>query len=356
MKIRNPIALKLTPLFILIFSIQFLLLSCGRQHPRSVTSGSEDEGWIGVYVQDLDDELRRYLDIKELTGVLVNDVIDDGPAEKAGLKEEDVIVKFDGRRVRNTRDLTRAVGRSAPSSKVKMEIMRAGRKMKLTLRVGEKQQSSYSFRNRSRRRAPRVFSFRGSRRPWLGVQMANLNKDLARYFDADEQAGVLILSVAKDSPAEKAELKAGDIILKIDGENIADTDDLSAVISDYGSGDEIEIEIKRKNKIKTVKVELERSSRRSSFDFNTEELEDWDREMQEWKYSLNEWKHGFNKDRIYDLESRIRREIENSIEIELPEIEIELNHIGEEIEREMRRLSEELKDLRIDVRINEIIL
>ena len=356
MKIKNPIALKLTPLFIIIFSIQLLLLGCGRQHPDSAYNDSEDEGWIGVYVQDLDDELRRYLDIKERTGVLVNDVIDDGPAEKAGLQEEDVIVKFDGRRVRNTRDLTRTVGRAAPRSKVKMEIMRDGRKMKLTLRVGEKQRSSYSYRNRSRKRSPRVSAFRGSRRPWLGVKMANLSKDLARYFGSDENEGVLILSVVKDSPAEKAELKAGDIILKIDGKNITDTDNLSTVISDYGSGDEIEIEIRRKGKIKNIKVELERSSRRSYYDFNKGELEDWKQEMQEWKYSLNEWKDDFNKDRIYDLESRIRREIENSIEIELPEVEIELNHIGEELEREMRRLNEELKDLRIEVRINEVVL
>ena len=64
----------------------------------------------------------------------------------------------------------------------------------------------------------------------------------------------------------------------------------------------------------------------------------------------------FNNDRIYDLESRIRRKIENSIEIELPEVEIELNHIGEELEREMRRLNEELKDLRIEVRIHEVVL
>lgn len=190
MKIKNPIALKLTPLFIIIFSIQLLLLSCGRQRPHSVYNDSEDEGWIGVYVQDLDDELRRYLDIKERTGVMVNNVIADGPGEKAGLKEEDVIVRFDGRRVRNTRDLTRAVKRAAPRSKVKMEIMRDGGKKTLTLRVGEKERSSYSYRNGSRRRAPRVFSFRGGRRPWLGVQMANLNNDLAEYFGADEQAGV----------------------------------------------------------------------------------------------------------------------------------------------------------------------
>ena len=356
MKIKNPIALKLTPLFIIIFSIQLLVLSCGRHHPRSVYNNSEDEGWIGVYVQDLDDELRRYLDIKERTGVMVNNVIADGPGEKAGLKEEDVIVKFDGRRVRNTRDLTRVVKRAAPRSKVKMEIMRDGGKKTLTLRVGEKERSSYSYRNGSRRRAPRVFSFRGGRRPWFGVQMANLNNDLAGYFGADEQAGVLILSVVKDSPAERAELKAGDIILKIDGDSIVDTDELSSLISDYDSGDEIEIEIKRKGKIKKIKVELEGSSRRSYYDFNREELDDWKQEMQEWKYGLNEWKQDFKNERLYDLESRIRHEIEKSIEIEIPEVEIELNHIGEEIEREMRRLNDELKDLRINIRINEIIL
>jgi len=233
--------------------------------------------------------------------------------------------------------------------------MRDGRKKTLTLRVGEKERSSYSYRNRSRR-APRVFSFRGGRRPWLGVQMANLNNDLAGYFGADEQAGVLILSVVKDSPAERAELKAGDIILKIDGDSIVDTDELSSLILDYDSGDEIEIEIKRKGKIKNIKVELEGSSRRSYYDFNREELDDWKQEMQEWKYGLNEWKQDFNNERLYDLESRIRHEIEKSIEIEIPEVEIELNHIGEEIEREMRRLNDELKDLRINIRINETIL
>ena len=186
--------------------------------------------------------------------------------------------------------------------------------------------------------------------------MANLNNDLAGYFGADEQAGVLILSVVKDSPAERAELKAGDIILKIDGDSIVDTDELSSLISDYDSGDEIEIEIKRKGKIKSIKVELEGSSRRSYYDFNGEELDDWKQEMQEWKYGLNEWKQDFNNERLYDLESRIRHEIEKSIEIEIPKVEIELNRIGKEIEREMRRLNDELKDLRINIRINEIIL
>ncbi|RMF56859.1 MAG: PDZ domain-containing protein, partial [Calditrichaeota bacterium] len=105
---RSPL-----PLVVFLFAAQILLQSCGPQGPsgsrRTTDRDRDGGGWIGVYVQDLDRDLREYLGVDAPYGVLVNEVLPDSPAERAGLREEDVITKFAGRRIRNTRDLTRAV-------------------------------------------------------------------------------------------------------------------------------------------------------------------------------------------------------------------------------------------------------
>ncbi|MFQ5677800.1 MAG: PDZ domain-containing protein, partial [bacterium] len=320
-------------LFFLVATLPLLFNNCGGNGPRSVSSTRDHDGWIGVYVQDLDDELRHYLDIDERRGVLVNDVIEDSPADKAGLKKEDVIIRFNGKRIRNSRDLARAIDRVKPRSRVKVEIVRNNDHRTVRLRIGEKPRTVIS-RNRFRNRAPRFFSFRGGR-PWLGVELADLNRDLAPYFKTKEHRGVLILSIVEDSPADKADLKAGDVILKVAGDRITRASALTKILTDYDSGDEIELDIRRDGKNKTVKVELEESDWDGHFEFDRESFEDWQHDMQSWKDDIEELKHelrnrhrDFERKQIDDLRSKIRHNIErnilDNIEIQIPEIDIEL--------------------------------
>jgi len=92
--------------------------------------------------------------------------------------------------------------------------------------------------------------------PYLGVQLHELNEDLAGYFGVKEEEGVLILSVEEDSPAEEAGLKAGDIIIKFDDETVSEPEDIHEIMSELEEDDEVTIEILRHNRKQTIKVTL----------------------------------------------------------------------------------------------------
>ncbi|MFQ5648655.1 MAG: PDZ domain-containing protein [bacterium] len=305
-KTRHPRLSSHVSRFAIIFALlPVFFLNCGRQGPRAY--GKSGDGWIGVYVQDIDKELRSYLNLKSSRGVLVNSVVADSPADDAGLQEEDVIIRFDGKPVRNTRRLTRAVRKAAPGEKVKMEILRDEKKKKLTIRIGERPQNYTRERHRwpGAPIPPRSFSFHLSR-PSLGIHTADLNDDLAEYFDMDESEGVLILSVAEDSPAEDAGLKAGDVILKLADERIRDREDLLEALAELDEDEKVEIEIKRNGKNKKLSVEIDDEH---SYHFDRENLKGLKDDLREWRHDLNEWRFHFDRDEIED-EIRARLELD----------------------------------------------
>ncbi|MFQ6112707.1 MAG: PDZ domain-containing protein, partial [bacterium] len=269
-------------LFAILFILApILLANCRPQGPHSRASEHEQHGWLGVYVQDLDEDLRRYLDIEERHGVLINDVAEDSPAEDAGLREEDVIIRFDGKRIRNSKELSRAIRSKEPGDRVKIEIIRDGKRKKIALRIAERPRRFYSRYDREPRSF--YFPFRRYRRPWLGVHMAELNQDLAEYFNVNERDGVLILSVEEDSPAEDSGLKAGDVMTQIDDKKIRDTEDVEDIIQDKDVGDEVEIKIIRRGNEQTVKVELGKAPRSYSWYWDRDQVQYWKEEMKNWK-------------------------------------------------------------------------
>jgi predicted metalloprotease with PDZ domain len=213
------------------------------------------KGWIGVSVQELTPSLRDAMSLGNRTGLLINNVVENSPAEDAGLQEEDVLLEFNGQKVERTRTLSRLVRRIDPGTEVKVKIFRDGDEKTIDLTVGRLRTSRsgvYSFGSGNN-----VF-FMG-RRPMLGVQVHDMDDDLAAYFKVKKNEGVLILGVNEDSPAEAAGLKSGDVILKIDSEPVRDYEDLTDLLADYEDGDEVEIEYIRRGSKKTVIVELEAS-------------------------------------------------------------------------------------------------
>ncbi|RMF59678.1 MAG: PDZ domain-containing protein, partial [Calditrichaeota bacterium] len=297
-----------------------------------------------VYVQDLDRDLREYLGVDAPYGVLVNEVLPDSPAERAGLREEDVIIRFAGRRVRNTRDLTRAVERAEPGDKVKLEVLRHRRKKKLTLRVGESRTSSLARRDRDRRdqKTPRHFPFGDRRGTWLGVEITALNADLADYFDVSPGEGVLVLSVVEESPAAEAGLKAGDVILKVEGHRVEDEKDLAERIRAHEPGDEIKLRVKRRGKEKTLTAELRRAPRRRGSYLDLGDLQGWQQELDEWQRELHE-----------RLERRGRGRVD--VEVHLRDLARELERASRDLDnqvtRELKQLADELENLRIEIRV-----
>ena len=337
--------------------VLLLMFGCGPRDPHFVEDGGK--GWIGVYVQDLDGELRKYLDISERYGAMVNEIVPGGPADEAGLREEDVITKFDGKRVRDTEDLTRAVQRTRPNEKVEVEFVRNNEKQTLAIAVAERR-THYSER---RDRRPHVFDHRGGR-AWVGVSLAELDNELAEYFQVNKGEGVLILEVEKDGPADNAGLKSGDVILEVGGEKVRNVDGVLKAIAEKKIGEEVEITYQRHGKTDAVKVELARSPHSFEFHFDEDNLRSRKDDLKEWKGDLKEWKDRFDRRELDTIDENIRIRIEDeirrNIDDELRQHEVEwreldeniasdMEKLGRELEREMGKLNEELRKINREI-------
>lgn len=207
------------------------------------------------------------------SGVRIDDVSEGSPAEKAGLKEGDVVVQFDGERVRSARQFIRLVQETPEGRSVRMAILRDGQNQ--TLEATPENRSTFSWDPGSGNRdrfnfnfedLPRRFDFQipdpGSRFPVsrgrLGVTVQSLTPELEEYFGA-KNGGVLVSSVTQDSPAAKAGLKAGDVITSINGDRVEDSGDLVRELNDATS-DEVTIAVLRDGKAMTLKATLTRRS------------------------------------------------------------------------------------------------
>lgn len=258
----------------LLLPLMFLLVTSALPVRTGTAEAGEEKGWLGVSLQRLTSELREAADISSDVGVLVTDVVEDSPAEKAGLEVGDVILKYDGKEVTSPRRLSKLVRKTAPDTKVKVDIARDGKKKTLTAKIGELDpEEAYTIKMFGDTGEKELFldfdddlSLLGLphiRRSWLcsdlwlGVHTVELTEQLAEYFDIKDGRGVLISEVVAESPAEKAGLKAGDIIIKANGERIEDTPDLHEVIGDHEEEEEIELVVLRKGKEKKLKATLE---------------------------------------------------------------------------------------------------
>jgi serine protease Do len=224
-----------------------LLLGVGV--PGAWAANQGETPWLGVYSQSLTPELREGFNYHG-AGVLVNRVVPDSPADQAGLEKGDVITKVGLRTIDSPDELARVVRSARVGQSVAVEIMRDGKRQTLNARLAARSGDENEFNQRSRGDEDEDlppdmgpgdedhdFTFdlpegmaglnlgllgRGR----LGVRIQELNPDLGDYFGIKSGKGVLIVDVVKDTPAERAGLKAGDVITKVDDQAVSDPDDL----------------------------------------------------------------------------------------------------------------------------------
>jgi serine protease Do len=211
---------------------------------------------LGVMVSDLD--------AKAGAGVKVDEVTHDSAAEKAGLKAGDVVVEFDGEHVRSARQFTRLVQETPDGRTVKIAVMRDGKRQTLD---ATPEARAFDWTANLRVEPPLAFEWRGEpgampgmmmSRGRLGVTVESLSPQLADYFGVKD-GGALVSSVTKDSAAEQAGLKAGDVITSVNGGRVRDADSLSRKIGD-AIGTELSIGIVRDKKETTLKATLSTGS------------------------------------------------------------------------------------------------
>lgn len=223
--------------------------------------------WIGVFLQDIDRDLVEAFDLDVKDGALIIDVIDDSPAEEAGLRKRDIIIEFDGQGIVDADELTDLVDDAEIGKKVDVVYIRKGEKQEATIEIGKRPREHRKILTYD---APRSFSkthtyyFTSDDEGFIGIVIQDLNDQLGEYFGVKDGEGVLITEVYEDSPAEEAGLKAGDVIIGADGEEVAVTHDLQDIISDHEEGDIVEIEYIRHGKKAVVKVEVEEDNTRAS--------------------------------------------------------------------------------------------
>lgn len=297
--------------------------------PAAAGSG---HGYLGVHLQDLDEALLAALDYDDLDhGVLITEVVEDSPAEKAGLRQGDVILEFDDADARSLRGLTRRVRRTDAGETVTVRVLRKGEEKTFQVELGEAESRRgdvWFFGDDGDRRfevAPDSdfrMHWQGSDRARLGVRIESLDEKLGRYFGTDE--GVLVLGVEEDGAAEDAGLEPGDVIVALDGETIADTDDLRDELEDFEPGDEVELEILRERETRRVTVELEEGNVFSFFGDDGR----------------------FFAGRVPDVH-RLHEHMAPRIETRIPHRErIRIERDGSDLREELEELRQELKELR----------
>jgi serine protease Do len=230
-----------------------------------------DSGWLGVSVEEVTADKSKELKLSAERGVVVTEVDENSPAAKAGLKVNDVITDYNGQRVEGTAQLRRLIRETPPGRTVQLTVWRDGRSQNISAQLGE---YSGVLQNRVRvMPAPRGnFNFSldapfamslpkiaGSMvwGPVLGIGVQDLDGQLGNYFGAPDGEGVLITEVRSGSPAEKAGLKAGDVITKVDGTRVRSTSDLRSELRDKREKKTVSISLIRKGTETSLNVEIE---------------------------------------------------------------------------------------------------
>ncbi len=249
---------------------------------------------LGVRLEEVDKDVVSRLSLKEEKGALVTEVLEKSAAEKAGLKKDDVIVRFHGESVLTAAQLSRLVRDVPEGRKVDIEVVRAGSPLKLAAtleraewsgdkmempeiaglserlgRLGELRFKSGDLLGKDKDGKARTFNFnfdeggpgfmslgRGGRAR-LGITYTEIEGQLARYFKAPKDTAVLVNSVVDGSAAEKAGIKAGDLVVKLGAAPVLDGEDLAKAVREAASGKVTPVTVVREGRNVDLSVTLE---------------------------------------------------------------------------------------------------
>lgn len=217
-----------------------------------VENGRVIRGFLGVNIQNVDQDLARAFKLEEARGALVAQVTPDSPAEKAGVRDGDVIVEFDGQAIRDSRQLKNIVGQTKPNAKVPLTVMRDGRTRELTATLkelpGDQQLAGRS--GETSHDTERL----------AGVAVTDLDGAARRQLELPKSVnGALVTAVEPDSPAAKAGLREGDVILEIDREEVTSAAD-AVKLADRSEGDQILLRVWSQGATRWLVVDESRNS------------------------------------------------------------------------------------------------
>jgi serine protease Do len=209
-----------------------------RAYDRVVKSGKSSRGWIGVLLQEITPEIARGFDLKRPEGALVSEVATEGPAAKAGVQSGDIILEFNGQRVRNPHDLSSAVAETKVGTSARIKILRMGNQLALDISVGERPSAvAQNFA------APRT-----NEPGRLGITVENITPEIQSAMHLSSINGVLVIDVIPGSAADNGGVQPGDIIRAINHASVHTAADLLAVMRDLNVDSTVLLRLERQGK------------------------------------------------------------------------------------------------------------
>jgi serine protease Do len=231
-----------------LLALSFLLATTG--------TASAERPWLGIYMQNITDELAEAFDLNVKSGILINSVFDESPADEAGLRRGDAIIAWNGKELLDTEMLSDLVNASKIGDAVKLMILRDGEHQDLEIVIGEeKDLPSLPALSKGN-----FLAYLDNSRPaGLGVSLQPLTGDLGEYFGVENNDGALITEVHEDTPAAAAGLRAGDIITAIGDYRVQLPRDVRELLADYDEGDTVSLTIMRERSTQQLAIEIRES-------------------------------------------------------------------------------------------------
>jgi serine protease Do len=202
-----------------------------------IDTGRVSRGWLGITFDEMTEKLARAYGLDEAKGVIITGVLSDTPAKKAGLREEDIILKLNGVEIKDGHHLQHEVGTLDKGADVKVTLLREGKEKVVTVTLGER---------------PEDFDKQGKpveiEKPEksIGLDLKTLTPALAKQIESNSDTGAVVTGVEPDSPADSAEFQQGDIIVKADKQAVDSASDFKKIISKAKPGDEIVVVVERR--------------------------------------------------------------------------------------------------------------
>lgn len=236
--------------------------------------GDEGTSWLGVESQEVTSDKAKELKLPAERGVLLGRIVPDSPAAKAGLKDNDVITEINGQRVEGEAQFRRMIHEIPAGRSAQFTVWRDGKAQSINVTLGKSEEhGNMWFKN-----APRAFSFQlpkveipelapmpgmdwnhgmlAGGRPRLGIDAEDLSGQFGTYFGAPDGEGVLVREVNSGSPAEKAGVKSGDVITKLNGERVRSLGDLREKLAAKREDKTVKLGVLRNKSEMSITVEL----------------------------------------------------------------------------------------------------
>ena len=204
-----------------------------RIYTELAAKGKVTRGWLGVSIQPLTPELAKSFGLKDEKGVLISDVVQDSPAERAGIAAGDIVVEFDKKKVDSPQDLQKAVAGTVPGKGVPLKVWRDKSEKTLEIKIGETPDDTVALKSTNKGRA------------LLGLDIRPITPDVARQLNLRGGEGVVVFSVEDDSAAADAGLQRGDVIREVNRQRVRTVQDFERATKDVKEGDRVTVLLQR---------------------------------------------------------------------------------------------------------------